>query len=253
VGGALSADVNGRSFPITGIGSVCCEPSPRGTGAALDLIESLVRDANQPLALLFPSAAVDEVAVDGFDVIPRTETTLRVLEDTRRGAPMTTVRGGENRDLEAIAAMGRTRAEGFRFHLDRDPQFIQYVIARRRLACGLAPSQARELQFFIAEEGVTAAAYVAITVTATEWIIEECGDRDPSGARVGALLQALIAREPSRERPRILASLPAGFLPQQTEVVSTRPAASVIRMAVRHRATASFHAADVLYWSNDVL
>jgi hypothetical protein len=29
-------------------------------------------------------------------------------------------------------------------------------------------------------------------------MIEECGDRDPSGARVGAILQALIAREPAK-------------------------------------------------------
>jgi hypothetical protein len=35
------------------------------------------------------------------------------------------------------------------------------------------------------------------------WTLEECGDRDPSGAGVGALLQALIAREPSERRPTI--------------------------------------------------
>lgn len=244
--------LNGRPSSITGIGEVCCEPSPEGTAAAQVLIESLARDAEKSLALLFPSTAVDALDIEGFDAIPRIETTVRVVEDRRNAAPMTTVRSGENRDLQAIVAMGRTRAAGFRFHLERDVDFIDYVRARRRLRCGLGPANARELQFFIAEEGVTAAAYIVISVTANEWVIEECGDRDPSGARVGALLQALIAREPSRERPTIRAVLPTGFLPPQVVPVSAEPAASVIRMAMRNRSTASFATDDLLYWSNDV-
>jgi hypothetical protein len=54
----------------------------------------------------------------------------------------------------------------------------------------------RQLHFFIAEEGITAAAYVVISIVGRTWTIEECGNRDPSGARVGAILQPLIAREP---------------------------------------------------------
>ncbi len=46
----------------------------------------------------------------------------------------------------------------------------------------------------IAEEGITAAAYVVVSIVGGTWTIEECGDRDPSGARVGATLQALINR-----------------------------------------------------------
>lgn len=248
----MQGALNGRPVPVTGIGAVCCERSPQGDAAALTLIESLARDAENSLVLLFPSAAVDARAIDGFEAIPRVETIVRVMEDRRNGAPMTTVRGGERRDLQAIVAMGRTRAAGFRFHLERDADFIDYVLAKLRLRCGLGPASARELQFFIAEEGVTAAAYVVISVAADEWVLEECGDRDPSGSRVGALLQALIAREPSRERPTIRTSLPPGFLPPQITAVSTQPAASVIRMAVRNRSTASFAADDVLYWPADV-
>ena len=33
--------------------------------------------------------------------------------------------------------------------------------------------------------------YVVISVVGETWTIEDCGDRDASGARVGALLQAL--------------------------------------------------------------
>ncbi|HUR21647.1 MAG TPA: hypothetical protein VMZ90_12605 [Vicinamibacterales bacterium] len=244
--------LNGRSFPLVGIGSVCCEPSSRGSAAAVVLIESLSRDTETPLTLLFPSAALNDLEVEGFDPMPRTEVIVRVIEDMRRGAPMPTVRGGEARDLPAIAAMGRTRADGFRFCLEREPDFIQYVMARQRLLAGLGSANTRELQFFIAEEGVTAAAYVAISAANGTWTLEECGDRDPTGARVGALLQALIAREPSLERPEIRTSLPPGFLPPQMAIVSSQPAASVIRMAAR-RNVATFGPGDVLYWPNDVL
>src|SRR5206468_10676186 len=38
-------------------------------------------------------------------------------------------------------------------------------------------------------------------------VLEECGDRDPSGARMGAILQVLIARNPAERRPAITAWL----------------------------------------------
>jgi hypothetical protein len=249
----LKSLLNGRPGPITGIGSVHCGGSSREADAMRQLIEWLAKDIDTPLTLLFPSPSIDALTIGGFDTIPRTETTVRVIEDVRRGAPMTTIRAGEARDLQAIEAMGRKRASGVRLALDRDADFIQYVLTRRRLLCGLGRAHARQLQFFIAEEGITAAAYVVLSVTAHDWIIEECGDRDPSGARVGALLQALIAREPSRQRPTIRTVLPPGFLPPQIKVVSTRPAAVGLRMVARDYGAAAFYADDVLYWPNDVL
>jgi hypothetical protein len=75
----------------------------------------------------------------------------------------------------------------------------------------------------IAEEGITAAAYVVVTIVGDTWTIEECGDRDPSGARVGAILQALITREPVERRPTIRAWLPRGFVPPQVTIVSAKP------------------------------
>jgi hypothetical protein len=68
---------------------------------------------------------------------------------------MAMVRGGEERDLAAIVAMGRVRAEPFRFHLDRDVDFVQYAITSKRLLAGLGSADARQLHFFIAEEGIT--------------------------------------------------------------------------------------------------
>jgi hypothetical protein len=150
-------------------------------------------------------------------------------------------------------AMGRTRAEGARFHLDRNADFVRYVIARKRLLAGLGPSAARQLMFFIAEEGITAAAYVVISVVGNEWTVEECGDRDPSGARVGALLQALIAREPGRPRPTIRTSLPPGFLPPQVTITATAPAFPPIGIRMLGATAVSLDVNDVLYWPSDRL
>jgi hypothetical protein len=121
---------------------------------------------------------------------------------------MTLVRGGEDRDLAAIVAMGQARAIRYRFHLERDVDLVKYAITGKRLLAGLGTAGARQLQFVIAEEGITAAAYAVISVVEGSWTIEECGDRDASGARVGAILQALIAREPVERRPVIRGWLP---------------------------------------------
>ena len=79
-----------------------------------------------------------------------------------------------------------------------------------------------------AEEGITAAAYVVVSIVGGTWTIEECGDRDPSGARVGAILQALIAREPAERRSTIRAWLPRGFVPPQVTIVSAKPSTEVV-------------------------
>jgi hypothetical protein len=151
-----------------------------------------------------------------------------------------------------MAAMGVRRAAPFRFHLDRESAFVDYAITRKRLLGGLATVNARQLYFFIAEEGITAAAYVVISVVGHEWTIEECGDRDPSGARVGALLQALIAREPIERRPLIRGWLPAGFLPPQITVVASTPSAyTIVLRPLKGARTATLDAETVLYWRND--
>jgi hypothetical protein len=168
---------------------------------------------------------------------------------------MTMVRGGEERDLAAIVSMGRVRAGPFRFHLDRDVDFVQYAITRKRLLAGLGSAGARQLHFFIAEEGTTAAAYVVISVAGRTWTIEECGDRDASGARVGALLQALIAREPVERRPTIRGWLPPGFLPPQVTIVSSAqpPETMMVRWLNLDATAPPLSGGDALYWRSDLL
>ena len=203
---------------------------------------------------LFFSDMSHEHQPTGFDVVAMTEAELRVAESSRRGAPMTLIRGGEERDFAAIVAMGQVRAAPFRFHLDRDVDFVQYAITRNRLLAGLGLAGARQLHFFIAEEGITAAAYVVISIVGRTWTIEECGDRDPSGARVGAILQALIAREPVEHRPTIRARLPAGFVPPQVTIVSAKPSTELLMVRSLGSTAVSppLFGDEVLYWRNDI-
>jgi GNAT superfamily N-acetyltransferase len=258
----LSGRFNGRPVRVCGVGSVFTSPAHRGLGHARVLVETLVDRAARSgaeMALLFLRPGLDDDVRHGFDAIPLTEATLQVAESPRHGAPMTMVRGGEERDLAAIVAMGRVRADAFRlhggrFHLDRDIDFVQYAITRKRLLAGLGPPDARQLHFFIAEEGTTAAAYVVVTIAGNTWTLEECGDRDPSGARVGALLQALIARQPGERRPTIRGWLPPRFLPPQVTVVSAAPSTEIVMVRVL-KSTAippRLSGDGVLYWRNDI-
>ena len=256
----LAGRFDGRTVRICGIGSVITDPARRGLGHARVLLDTLVDRAARrgaAMALLFSQTGPEEKEDDArnlFEAIPLTELTLHVAESSRHGAPMTMVRGGEERDLAAIVAMGRVRADPFRFHLDRDIDLVQYAITKKRLLAGLGSADARQLHFFIAEEGMTAAAYVVVSVAGDAWTLEECGDRDPSGARVGALLQALIAREPIERRPTIRGWLPPRFLPPQVTVVSATPSTEIMMVRVLNRTAMSPRLSDddVLYWRNDV-
>ena len=224
------------------------------------LVEHLVEEATRSgvdLALLFGAPHTSPPAVPGFEALPVTSVDVAVTASARPGAPMVLVRGGEKRDFDAIAAMGRVRAGQYRFHLDRDGDLIAHALTRTRLRAGLGPPGARRLEFVIAEEGITAAAYVALSIVDDLWTIEECGDRDVSGARVGALLQALIAREPSEARPLIRGWLPPGLLPPQITVTPAPPAAAAAPLVFVRALSSRVHGVqwsspDVLYWLNDV-
>jgi hypothetical protein len=250
----LTGVLDGRVVGVCGIGPVHSEVTGRAGCHAHRLVETLVGNAARDgaeMALLFPQTANDEVRAE-FDTIHFTDLTLDVAQSPRHGAPMTMVRAGEERDLAAIVAMGRTRAEPFRFRLDRDVDFLQYAITTKRLLAGLRPANARQLHFYIAEEGITAAAYVILSVVGEAWTLEECGDRDPSGARVGALLQALIAREPVEQRPTIRAWLPRGFLPPQVTIASSAPSSETIGIRMLGSHAPPLRGEDVLFWRNDL-
>ena len=252
----LSGVLDKRPVRVCGIGDIFIQSAPGTGGPARELVDQLLDNASRDgaaLALLFSDMSPEHRPA-GFEVVFMTESELTVTESTRRGAPMTLIRGGEERDLAAIVAMGQNRAAPFRFHLDRNVDFVQYAVTHKRLLAGLGQPGARQLQFFIAEEGITAAAYVVVSIVGGTWTIEECGDRDPAGARVGAILQALIAREPVERRPTIRAWLPRGFVPPQVTIVSTTPSTDVL-MVRSLRSTVvqpPLSGGDVLYWRSDL-
>lgn len=254
----FAAMLDGRPIQIAGIGAVFTSPASRRRGAARELIERLLEQeaaaGRADLALLFSEIGPDYYARLGFTPIPMVERRLRVTESPRHGAPMTMVRGGDDRDLEDIVSLGAARAEPYRFHLTRDRDLVHFAIARKRLLAGLGPSGQRIVHFFIAEEGASAVAYVVIGVQDQVWTVEEIGDRDPGGARAGAMLQALIAREPAETRPMIRALLPGGFIPPQVTVIGETPAKDVMMFRPLSDAArgVTLISADVCYWHGDV-
>jgi len=118
----LAGVFEGQAMRVCALGSVWTRPSPLDVAHARLLVDTLLDDARREgaeIALLFSPTAIDDDSRSEFQAIPTTELTLSVAESPRRGAPMTMVRGGEERDLAAIVAMGRVRAEPVRFHLER--------------------------------------------------------------------------------------------------------------------------------------
>jgi predicted N-acetyltransferase YhbS len=257
----FDATLDHTPIRVVGLGAVFTQPAQRRRGAAAELIERLMARAAEDgadLALLFSEIGADYYARLGFETIPLSLSTLRVRESDRFGAPATLVRGADDRDLPAIVAMNESRARGFRFHLDRDRDLVQYAVAKKRLMAGLGSPGARETRFVAAEEGATAVAYALVSVRrndgASTWVLEECGDRDPSGARVGAILQTLIARDPAEARPTLTTWLPHGFCPPQVTVAESRPSSDVMMarpLSARARAALPLGGEDVLFWKAD--
>jgi predicted N-acetyltransferase YhbS len=263
----FDATLDGHVVRVVGVGAVFTQPAQRGHGHARDLLDRLLDRAaadGADLALLFSEIGPDYYARLGFDPLVTTDLVVRITESDRHGAPATLVRAGEERDLADIVAMGQTRAARYRFHLNRDRDVVHYAIAKKRLFAGFGPAGSRMVHFFIAEEGASAVAYVVVSVRAHEtgdaasgpvWTIEEAGDRDPSGARVGAILQGLIARDPAERRPTIKAWLPAGFRPPQITVIGEQPSGEVMMVRPLTPAAAAARAlgaGQVLYWRGDL-
>jgi len=76
----------------------------------------------------------------------------------------------------------------------------------------------------------------------------------PCSARVGAILKALIAREPVERRPTIRAWLPHVFVPPQVTIVSAKPSTEVliVRSLGSTMIQPRLSSDDVLYWRADV-
>ena len=251
----LTAVIDGRRVRVAGLGALFTPEPLRGRGLARDLVDAMLSALEREgfeLALLFSEIGPAYYERLGFRTVPVTEVGWRVT--TKPGAPATLVRGGDDRDLPAIVELGRVRAAPFRWQLDRSAEHIQFAIAKKRLLAGLGPSGARECGFYVTEEGHTAVGYVVMSVKDHVWTIEECGDRDPTGARVGAMLQVLLAREPSLRPPVIRGWMPPGFCPPQVTVVSEHPASEVMMV----RGLGGYEPPDlpretVLAWHGDMI
>jgi len=251
----LRATLDGRQISVVGIGAVFTPPAARGRGHAQELVETILSDASRDgadLALLFSEIDPAYYERMGFVGVPRHELVVRPKD--ARGAPMVLVRAAEERDIPAVTQLARSMVRDHHFSLVHDEPFVRYGLSKKRLLAGFLRPGILSVEFHIVEEGAGAVAFAILTVTADDVVLEMCGDRDPAGARVGALLQVLRARTPAERVPPISCFLPSGWLPPQLEVVSSslvrevmmvrplRP--GVLRTPLKEK--------DVLYWHGDL-
>jgi len=245
--------VDGREGWMCGIGAVFTPPEQRGRGYASALIEELVSRARRDgalLASLFSEISSAFYERLGFTGVPLDEVTITVNQ--KGGAPAILVRAGEERDLEAVAAMHAVRAASAPFSLRRDAPLVHYALSKKRLLAGLGPPGLRQLEFFVAEEGASAVAYVVLNVNANGWTLEEAGDRDPAGARLGAMLQVLLAREPSRRAPLIRAWWPrACSVPPQLQLGDASAPKDLFMVRPLSDVATPKTADEVFYWHAD--
>ena len=235
--------LDGRVGWMSGIGAVFTPPLQRGKGYASQLIEQL-------LAGLFSEIGATFYERFGFTPVPIDEVTVRV--ERRNGAPAMLVRAGDDRDLPAVEAMHQVRSSGVRFALTRDKSTIHYALSKKRLLAGLGPQGLRQVEFVVAEEGVSAVAYALLHENANGWTLEEAGDRDPAGARLGGMLQVLLAREPSAPAPLIRAWWPAALaVPPQVSLTDRAPAHDLFMVKPLADVRIPEKAGDVFYWHSD--
>ena len=266
----LSVRLDGVDGTMFGIGAVFTREDERGRGYGSAIVEQLVaqaRNENALVAGLFSEIGERFYQRIGFETVPMDEVDVQVVQ--KDGAPAMLVRSGEERDLASIAAMHERRTTGVPFALRRDPALIYYALSKKRLLAGLGfdgatrvarrsaagakASGPRQTEFFVAEEGASAVAYVVLTVSAGGWTLEEAGDRDPAGARLGGILQVLLAREPSQAAPLIRTWWPPAFpVPPQVRLANRLPARDIFMLRpIAAGVGIPRRAEDVFYWRSD--
>jgi GNAT superfamily N-acetyltransferase len=248
-----SVRIDGRSGWMCGIGAVFTPPEQRGSGYASRLVEHLLEQARAEGALaaaLFSEVGAAFYERLGFRSVPFNDVTVRVTQGD--GAPALLVRSGNERDFAALSAMHDARSTGTRLVLGRTPSMIQYAVTKKRLLAGLGPQGLRHVEFVVAEEGATAMAYVVCLQNANGWTLEEAGDRDPDGARVGAILQAMLARDTLSPPPLIRAWWPAAFpVPPQVELTDRSASRDLFMVRPLADVPLPERAEDVFYWHSD--
>lgn len=252
----FSLRIDGRIRRVLGLGAVFTAPAHRGRGCARELLSRLLDTAvteGQEFAMLFSEIAPAFYERLDFVPLPLVESTLEV-DQKRGGAPAMLVRSGDDRDIPSIAEMSAARTANARLAMERSEDLIRFQIMRKRLQSGLAPSGYRNNEFLVVEEGSQAVAYLVCTEQDGRWMIEEAGDRDPSGARLGAMLQVMLARHPSERLPEIKCWWPQSLVPPQVRIAAASPTQEVLMIRpLRDRILPlpPLAAPEVVFWHAD--
>ncbi len=252
----LSLRLDGRIRRVLGIGAVFTAPAHRGRGAARELVVRMLETAvteGQEFAMLFSEIAPAFYERLDFVPVPLAEWVIEV-DQKRGGAPAVLVRSGDASDLPSIVEMSAIRSAGARLALDRSEDFVRFGITKKRLLSGLAPAGARTTEFLVAEEGHQAVAFLLMSEQDGRWMVEDAGDRDPAGARLGAMLQVMLARHPSERLPEIRGWWPQSLVPPQLKVAASTPTQEVLMIRPLRDRTLPLPpltAAEVVYWHGD--
>ena len=252
----LSLRLDGRIRRVMGLGAVFTAPPYRGRGAAKELLSRMMETGEAEgfeYALLFSEIAPRIYEQLEFVPVPLTESRL-IVDRKGGGPPAVLVRSGEDRDVPAIAEISAARSADARLALARSEDFIRHGIAKRRLLAGLGPAGFREVEFLVSEEGHQPVAYVVCVAHHGTWFIDDAGDRDPSGARLGAMLQVMLARHPAEVVPEIRAWLPQSLRPPQVQIASQAPTEAVLMIRPLKDRTLPLpplSAGEVTYWHGD--
>jgi GNAT superfamily N-acetyltransferase len=252
----LSLRIDGRIRRVLGIGAVFTAAAHRGRGCARELLTRMLDTAvteGQEFAMLFSEIPPSFYEQLDFVPVPLIESTIEV-DQKRGGAPAMLVRSGDERDLPAIVEMSAARSKDARLALDRNEDLVRFMITRKRIHSGFAPSGFRNTEFLVVEEGHQAVAYLVSTEQDGRWMIEEAGDRDPSGARLGAMLQVMLARHPGERLPEIKGWWPQALQPPQLKIAAATPTQEVMMIRpLRDRILPlpPLAAAEVVYWHAD--
>ena len=254
--------IDGRIVDTVGIGAVFTPPEHRGHGHAAVLL-SRSRGGHRDgaaMAMLFSEIAPAYYERLGFAIVPMQQALVGVRR--KPGAPAVLVRTGEPRDFES----DRRDTSPARGRLQ--------VLARVRAPAGCSTRwprsgccrdwdrQAHATWSFSCAKKARALSPgcccrwrgVASDSEPESWSIASCGDRDPSGARIGAMLQALVARTPGARPPghsRVVAGTPG---PVQLAFYRRKVTGSVLMSARAPRwrtHRSADRAEDVLYWHAD--
>lgn len=254
----LACELSGQPCRVLGIGAVFTPDAHRGQGHAKALVNEMMAKAESEgyqAAVLFSEIGAPYYEAMGFTAIRRDTVTLDVVFP-RQGPPATLVRAGEEVDLPYLAEFHGEAS----LRLQRTVDLIKFGLVKQRVRAASAPIGARALEFFVSEEGHRPVAYVLISRgpsgnlgdgPETMWL-EACGDRDPSGARVGAMLQVLRARSVGEAWPPFYSWLPDGWLPPQLTIAGRAPADQIMMIrALGKNYLPTLAAKDVIWWHVD--